>query len=280
MIYCGQYISEAADILAMRQRGGKPMRDAQDTRRDLRRDLRATGGAGATGAVHIGKIVRSESHVRYTCQVYGPGETGAPPSPGDFAFGAFVRVPLRAGLAQPDTLAPAPGDALTPLGETPAASAGWAIGLIYDTILLNPAFGALGPRLSNDEQVELFSPDYVAERAVLVSILLLGAASAGAGGRPLMSHGVPALAPDLGAVVSALDDDEIRAFHYFGDDAHSKPYLHMGYLPHAVAQDNPLLPMAVLRVIERLEALFPEQQALLSIVKRNFAWRLKVQSAG
>ncbi len=260
-------------MLATRQRRGKPMREVRDAR-DGRR------GARRIGVVAIGKIVRSESHVRYTCQVYSPGETDAPPSPSDYAFGAFVRIPLRAGPAQPDTLAPAPGDALTPLGAAPAASAGWAIGLIYDTILLNPAFGALGPRLSNDEQVELFSPDYVAERAVLVSILLLGAASAGSSGRPQMAHGVPALAPDLGAVVSALDDDEIRAFHFFGDDARGAPYLHMGYLPHAVAQDNPLLPMAVLRVIERLDALFPEQQALLSIVKRNFAWRLKVQSAG
>ncbi|HZC06782.1 MAG TPA: hypothetical protein VE338_14190 [Ktedonobacterales bacterium] len=232
------------------------------------------------GVANIGKIVRSESHVRYTCQVFGSGETDTPPSPGDYAFGAFVRIPLRAGLVQPDTLAPVPGDALTPFGETPTASAGWAIGLIYDTILLNPAFGALGPRLSNDEQVELFSPDYVAERAVLVSILLLGEASPAGVGRRRMTHGVPALAPDLGAVVCALDDEEIRAFHFYSDSAHDAPYLHMGYLPHAVAQDNPLLPMAVLRVIERLEALFPEQRALLSIVKRNFAWRLKVQSAG
>ena len=236
-------------------------------------------------AVHIGKIVRSESHVRYTCQVYGPGETGAPPRPSDYAFGAFVRIPLRAGPALPDTQALPPGDTLgdtlgMAIGPTGDASAGWAIGLIYDTILLNPAFGALGPRLSNDEQVELFSPDYVAERAVLVSILLLGAVSAPGGGRPRMTHGVPPLALDLGAVVSTLSDDEIRAFHFYADDPHSKPYLHMGYLPHAVAQDNPLLPMAVLRVIERLDLLFPEQQALLSIVKRNFAWRLKVQSAG
>ena len=260
-------------MLATRQRRGRPMREVRDGR-DAQRSARRIG------AVTIGKIVRSESHVRYTCQVYSPGETDAPPHPGDYAFGAFVRVPLRAGLAQSDTLAPAPGDALAPLDETSTASAGWAIGLIYDTILLNPAFGALGPRLSNDEQVELFSPDYVAERAVLVSILLLGAASVGGSGRAQMTHGVPALAPDLGAVVSALDDGEIRAFHYFADDARSAPYLHMGYLPHAVAQENPLLPMAVLRVTERLEALFPEQQALLSIVKRNFAWRLKVQSAG
>ena len=229
------------------------------------------------GAAPIGKIVRSESHVRYTCQVYGAGETDEPPTPADHAFGAFVRIPLRAGPQRPDTLAPPPGDALAPGG---AAGAGWAVGLVYDTILLNPAFGALGPRLSTDEQVALFSPDYVAERAVLVSILLLGVVTPASGAAPRVTHGAPDLAPDLGAVVSALGDDEIRAFHYFADEPRGKPYLHMGYLPLAVTQGHPLLPLALLRVIDRLEALFPEQRPLLSIVKRNFAWRLKVQSAG
>jgi len=242
----------------------------------------------------IGKIVRSESHVRYTCQIFGPGEVPAPPEPADYAFGTFVRIPLRITsaraanalpppLASSDALVELDGDmsadvSLVPVTPTGAA---WAIGLIYDTILLNPAFGTLGPRLSTDEQVELFSPDYLSERAVLVSILLLGTLSGGASMRA--HHGVPPVAPDLGAEVSPLPDVALRAFHLFADHGvpgGARPYLHMGYLPHAVAQDNPLLPLALLRTIERLERLFPENASLLSIVKRNFAWRLKVQTAG
>ena len=254
-----------------------------------RADRASEAGAHGVGPVargaDIGKIVRSESHVRYTCQVYAPGETATPPAPEDYAFGSFVRIPLRSGPAIPDALIAPPGDAL----PSPAPADSWAVGLIYDTILMNPAFGVMGPRLSNDAQVELFSPDYVAERAALVSVLLLGVVERDAGGRARVSHGVPALAPDLGAVVSPLGDETVRAFHYFADGgadaagaagAPGRPYLHMGYLPHAVQQDNALLPMAILRVIERLEALFPERRALLSIVRRNFAWRLKVQSAG
>jgi hypothetical protein len=249
-------------------------------------DARSVGPL-ARGGADIGKIVRSESHVRYTCQIYAPGETATPPAPEDYAFGSFVRIPLRSGPAAPDALFPPSGDALP--SHAPAPGESWAVGLIYDTILMNPAFGAMGPRLSNDAQVELFSPDYVTERAVLVSVLLLGAVERGADGRERVSHGIPALAPDLGAVVSPLGDEAVRAFHYFADagvDAAGiaggpgRPYLHMGYLPHAVQLDNALLPMAILRVIERLEALFPERRALLSIVRRNFAWRLKVQSAG
>lgn len=271
---------------------------------------RAVVGTAQTGRVSIGKIVRSESHVRYSCQVFGAGEIAQPPAPTDYAFGAFVRVPLRAEALQ---LGVAPGaplssafvaDALEAPGATdvattnahvtqaPIPSAAWAIGLIFDTILMNPAFGALEPRLSNDDQVTLFSPDYLTERAVLVSILLLGVMTGAApderrGGveqRVAVSHGVPPLAPDLGAVVSTLTEAEIRAFHFFADSGAAgrptQPYLHMGYLPHAIAQDNALLPMAILRTVERLERIFPENGALLSIVKRNFAWRLKVVTAG
>lgn len=240
----------------------------------------------------IGKIVRSESHVRYTCQIYAPGEVARPPEPIDYAFGSFVHIPLRSESGQPaitevsgavwegltgaDVAGPQSVATVSPR-ETVAA-----IGLIYDTILVNPAYGTLGPRLSNDTQVELFSPDYLSERAVLVSILLLGT-MASSGGTVRVMHGVPPLAPDLGAEVSALPEEDVRRFHSFADlgvPGGARPYLHMGYLPHAVAQDNALLPIAMLRTIERLEQLFPENVALLSIVKRNFSWRLKVQTAG
>ena len=223
----------------------------------------------------IGKIVGSESHVRYTCQVFGPGEVATPPDPAEFAFSSFVRVPLRCSPA-PRTMTPASH----PEGGPPAH----AIGLIYDTILVNPAFGSLGPRLSNDDQLAIFSPDYVTERAVLVSILLLGTVSGDLAAPARVRHGVPPVAPDLGATVELIDDDAFQAFHHFADGASgpggAEPYLHMGYLPHAIAQDNSLLPVALLRTIERLESLMPQHRALLSIVSRNLAWRMKVQTAG
>ena len=238
----------------------------------------------------IGKIVRSESHVRYTCQVYAPGEVARQPEPDEYAFGNFVCLPLRSASPRADvvdlTLLTGGFDVSAPLSDAleavPEAGAEqWAVGLIFDTILVNPAFGTLGPRLSSDEQVELFSPDYLSERAVLVSILLLGTMTLRRGRVVRVYHGVPPLAPDLGAAVESLTDADITAFHAFvapGNGAH--PTLHMGYLPHAVAQTHPLLPQAMLQTIERLERLLPANAALLSIVKRNLAWRLKVEAAG
>lgn len=229
----------------------------------------------------IGKIVRSDSHVRYTCQIFGPGEVAAPPDPSAYAFGGFVRMPLRTALAAQDvaTLEPHPASQSDALVAAQSQTS-WAVGLIYDTILVNPAFGTLGPRLSNDEQLAIFSPDYLAERAVLVSILVLGTMAGEGAPTGSVTHGVPALAPDLGAVVESMSRTQVRAFHVFAETPQTRPYLHLGYLPHTVAQDHPLLPMAMLRTVERLEALLPENASLLTIVKRNLAWRLKVLAAG
>jgi hypothetical protein len=240
-------------------------------------------------AVEIGKIVRSDSHVRYTCQIFGPAEHSVAPEPDDYAFGTFVRVPLRRLPKRVDVASefslPAPSADVAPQRQAVQRQrrSFWAVGLIYDTILLNPTFGSLGPRLNTEEQAPLFSPDYLTERAVLVSVLLLGAALERSGSPAVVTHGVPPIAPELGAVATTMSDAEIRAFHIFADGrapGGETPYLHMGYLPHAIAQENPLLPVALLHTVERLERLCPENAALLGLVKRNFAWRQKVEATG
>lgn len=230
----------------------------------------------------IGKIVKSDSHINYVCQIYGPREVEIEPTPGDYAFGRFVRVPVRSRQSDDPGLAL---DVALGISQEPVT---YAVGVIYDTILLNPAFGSLGPRLSNETQVELFSPDYISEKAVLIYVMVLGMMEqhpAGNGTTEWSSpvHGVPLLSLELGSEIETMTDDEVRAFHFFSDLSHperSGPYLHMGYLPHIIAQRNSLLPMVTLRIIDQLERLFPQNLSLLSIVKRNFAWRLKVETTG
>ncbi|HLZ63305.1 MAG TPA: hypothetical protein VKR06_40750 [Ktedonosporobacter sp.] len=232
----------------------------------------------------IGKIVKSDSHINYVCQIYGPREMEVVPGPADYAFGRMVRVAVRSSQGDdPDT-------ALGVMLGRSQEPVTYAIGVIYDTILLNPAFGSLGPRLSNETQVELFSPDYISEKAVLIYVMVLGMMelrqSAGAAMEVLSTmHGVPLLSLELGSEIETMTDEEVRAFHFFSDPAPTGPdsqnaYLHMGYLPHIIAQRSSLLPMVTLGIIDQLERLFPENLAVLSIVKRNFAWRLKVETTG
>src|SRR3989440_6194066 len=163
----------------------------------------------------IGKIVKSDSHINYVCQIYGPREVEVEPSPADYAFGRFVRVAVRSALADaPDTriVERALGKSQEPVT--------YAVGVIYDTILLNPAFGSLGPRLSNETQVELFSPDYISEKAVLIYVMVLGMLEQRVvpASQPEMlsvMHGVPLLSLELGSEIETMTDEEVRAFHYF-----------------------------------------------------------------
>src|SRR5579883_1196650 len=231
----------------------------------------------------IGKIVKSDSHINYVCQIYGPHEADTQPGPADYAFGRFVRIVVRsAGTSDPDEeLKRALGKSQEPVT--------YAIGVIYDTILFNPTYGSLGPRLSNETQVELFSPDYIAEKAVMVYVMVLGMMEMRHvhSNTPEMlttMHGVPLLALELGNEIETMTDEEVCAFHLFSDandaSGDQQPYLHMGYLPHIIAQRGSLMPMVTLRIIDQLERLFPQHASLLSIVKRNFAWRLKVETTG
>jgi len=223
----------------------------------------------------IGKIVKSDSHITYVCQIYRPREVEVEPSPADYAFGRFVRIVVRSG-----------SDQATPTSDHQAPLV-YAVGVIYDTILLNPAFGSPGLHLSSEAQLDVFAPDYRSEQAVLVSILLLGMVqqrqtTADQTGCCSVMHGVPPLSLELESLVEIMNDDAVRAFHFFDDQAgyNRQPCVHVGYLPHLIGQRNSLLPMVTLRIIDQLERLFPQNVSLLSIVKRNFAWRLKVETTG
>jgi hypothetical protein len=133
----------------------------------------------------LGKIVRSNNHIDYVCQVYASGEVDQPPVPADYAFGTFVRMALD---LQPQT---------------------WLAGLVYNTVLLNPDFGNLGPRLSPPSELAVFSPDYLQEKATLVGIIAIGTLTV----TSQAAQGVPALAALTDAPVEKMDNDQIKAFH-------------------------------------------------------------------
>src|SRR6266581_4935813 len=231
--------------------------------------------------VIIGKIVKSYSHISYVCQIYGPLEVEVPPKASDYAFGRFVRVVVHSRLSEVSWIR---RDTDSRRNDDPSS---YTIGVIHDTMLLNPSFGLVGPRLSNEAQVELFSPDYLAEKAVFVHVIMLGMMEQYglSNGTPKtrIVHGIPALSLELDSSVETLKDEEVHAFHLFSDQedaGNQSEYFHMGYLPHMIAQQNSLILLVILRMLDQLEQLFPQHLLLLSILKRNFAWRLKVETTG
>lgn len=200
-----------------------------------------------TSSIALGRVVKSNSHTDYVAQVYRRWEVPAPPDPADYAFGTFVSVPV--------------------------SDSAELVGIIYDTQLLNPEFGALGPRLASREVVEVFAPDYLDEKSVLVGLFIAGERRRQPGGDWTTSHDVPALAAEVDAEVRTLTDAEVRAFHA----APGGP--RVAYFPRLLAQPSPASPSLMLRTLDRLAELFPEHTARLAVLRRNIAWRASVGAA-
>ena len=198
-------------------------------------------------AVKIGKIVKSNTQIDYVCQVYGRGEAKVLPQSGDYTFGTFVAIQL----------------------EEAGGPAQRLIGVIYTTILMNPEFGVLGPRLSPPAELEVFTPDYMNETATLVGIIAVG--RQGANG---YRQGVPVLAATVNNTVTRLPDDELRAFH---EDEQGR--LCLRYAPILMGMNNPLVGQLLINVVDRLYDLFPTQQRQLSVMRNNLAWKSIVEPA-
>ena len=192
----------------------------------------------------LGKIIKSNSHTDYICQVYGPGEVETPPAREDYAFGTFVQVEL--------------GDDR------------WLVGIIYDTMLFNPDFGRLGPRLSPKPELAVFSPDYLNEKATLVGIAAVGMMDTASNA----VQGVPPLAASTDALVERMTDDQVRAFHQ------GNPTPQMAYAPLLLAQGSPLVLPLLRTVITRLVALFPDQADVLAVLQDDLAWKAQVGPLG
>jgi hypothetical protein len=192
----------------------------------------------------LGKIIHSNDHLDYLCQIYRVDEVDRAPELEDFAVGRFVAIHLADGSQ--------------------------IVGVIYNSQLFNPDFGRLGPRLSPENDLQVFSPDYLAERAVLVSIAALGT---------LRSDGTavqtpPALTPEPDAQVFRLDQNDIRSFHLVQDR------LQLAYAPLLLTRRSSAINELMLIVLEQLGELFPEQQRLLSLLRDDLLWKARVTPVG
>jgi hypothetical protein len=193
----------------------------------------------------IGKIVNASSHVDYVCQVSGPGEAVRAPEPAEYGFGSFVAIEQ--------------------------AEDACLVGLIANTMLMNPEFGNLGPRLSPEKDLAVFSPDYLAEQVTLVALIVIGAISS----NRTVIQGVPVVAADIDAQVRRLSDEEIALFHM------SDGRMRLSYLSLLLGMEaSPLMPSLLEQLTSELATRFPDQAATLAILRRNLAWRASVLPAG
>jgi hypothetical protein len=188
--------------------------------------------------MRIAKIIKSNSHVDYAARVLDALETAVPPEVSDYRFGQFVKI---------------------------ATQRSEVVGVIYNSLLINPDYGNFGPRLTTPPDLnQIFSPDYLNEQGVLIGILMLGWRT-GAG----RQQGVPREVVPINAEVETMTEEEIRAFHH---DAHGGLEVH--YYSHILTHAGPFAVQLLASILEQLEQLTSDRdRARLEVLRRTISWQ-------
>jgi hypothetical protein len=187
----------------------------------------------------IAKIVKSNSHIDYVGRVIDSLDVADPPLSEDFAFADFVSLPQENGSE--------------------------IIGVIYNSMLINPEYANFGPRLSPKPDLGNFSPDYLNEQGFLIGILLIGTKDKA--GKVL--QGVPPTVVPAGQDVYKIGADEVKRFH---TDERGSLQIHYysQIISHAGLFAVPLLE----EIINKLTLdCSDEDKNRLLVLKQNLAWQ-------
>ncbi len=187
----------------------------------------------------IAKIVSSNSHIDYIGRVIDSLDVAEPPGAEDFGFAQFV------GLEFADQTK--------------------MVGVIYNSMLINPEYANYGPRLSPKPELGNFSPDYLNEQGFLIGILLLGVKDADG----QITHGVPRRVVPAGQEVYKFEADEIKKFHADKNDC-----LQIHYYSQIVAHAGLFAVPLLESIIEQLALDCSESdKQRLGVLKQTLAWQ-------
>ncbi|MFV0389708.1 MAG: hypothetical protein ACK5NT_13235 [Pyrinomonadaceae bacterium] len=186
----------------------------------------------------IAKIVSSNSHIDYVARVIDELDTASAPKVSDYGFGSFVSISSDEGEE--------------------------AIGVVYNSIIVNPEYMNFGPRLSSAEELTVLSPDILNEQGILLGILLLGSKSAG---MPIQR--VPERVLFAGADVNTLNQTEFQEFHQNRNGGVS---LH--YYSQIISNIGNLGIPLLENIINRLATVSNETDSnQLQVLRQNLRWQ-------
>jgi hypothetical protein len=189
----------------------------------------------------IAKIVKSNSHVDYVGRVIDSLDAHEPPKSADYGFAQFVSLPIAE--------------------ETEI------VGVIYNSILINPEYANFGPRLSPKPELGRFSPDYLNEQGQLIGILLLGSIS-----NDKFSHGVPHQIVPAGQDVWKMSESDVKNFH---TDENGSLQIH--YYSQVVAHAGLFAVSLIEEIVKQLtENANEEDKNRLKVLKQALTWQRTV----
>lgn len=194
--------------------------------------------------MRIGKIVKSSSHCDYLVQVDEQTEFLDAPKAKDYGFGTFVK------LEEPN-------------GQH------WAIGLIYNSQLINPNFNNLGPRLTSEPD-PIFAPDLITETRTVLGCVLIGYLDS-----DLDSiygvQGIPKVVVPVETPVIKMDEAEIHAFHR--DDQGRSQFAYYSHLLQAGGIFAKQLTAQVLQELIASNLFSAIEVRALNVLSKDLSWR-------
>lgn len=196
----------------------------------------------------LGKVIGSNSHIDYVCEIYNEGMRENPPDPTDFEFGQFVYIQKEI-----------------------QGKERCFIGVIYDTRIVDPDQGRTGPRLSQPEEQNIFQPTYVDEKRVLAGIALLGYIDIDGGEIDEVSHSIPRWTLEVDDVVQKLSDEDMVGFHVLDEEVKLEYYQRMVDVAGGFAED------ILSQILERLMEEKPGEADALQVIQRNLEWQTKME---
>lgn len=191
--------------------------------------------------MRLGKVVRSNNHCDYVVQVDDVLEVKNPPTHDDYGFGSFVKLE--------------------------SDQRHWAVGLVYNTQLLNPMFLNSGPRLSSEPD-PYFSPDLQNEVRTLLSVVLIGALDEQHG---YGNQGIPRVVVPVNTPVFRMSQEEVLRFHQ--DPRGQTQFAYYGLLLNSGGNFADHLIYQVLNDITPMFA-DPAQQRALQILSKELSWKM------
>lgn len=187
----------------------------------------------------IAKIIKSNSHIDYVGRVVDELDAENPPSSDDYGFAQFVNLPLSENEE--------------------------IVGVIYNSLLVNPDYANFGPRLSPKPELGSFSPDYLNEQGFLIGILLLGTR----GGEGKIRHGVPRKVVPAGQDVYKISASDVKRFHTDENNC-----LQIHYYSQIVAHAGLFAVPLLEAIIEQLSLDCTESdRQRLGVLKQTLSWQ-------
>ncbi len=191
--------------------------------------------------MRLGKVVKSNSHCDYIVQVDDEMDFTDPPLPDEYGFGTFVKLESR--------------------------DRHWAVGIVYNSQLLNPMFMNSGIRLTSEPD-PMFTPDQIQEVRTLLWTVLVGRF------HPEEGYGIQGIPPVIVPVntpVQKMSQEEIHLFHR-NQEARSQ----FCYYSHLLRFGGTFSVQLTQQVLEELiqSKLFKgaEERALI-VLCRELAWK-------